>query len=286
MRRRARVETMSTMNGGAKYTFTALRPAAVIAVAWIICLPPLVGAEFQELNTDRDAFTPATTTAKAGSVLTEASYVWIDNRGLPATNSFPELLVRIGAHERFEWRFGFNYEQNSGGSVVAAVEVGEPPRGGTGSEEANLLYGVKVRVTDQAGWLPRSAAIVEAFTPVYGDIWGTEPSATYAFGWALPAEWQFDSAIRYARAESDEGWFDRWMPSTVLRIPVTERLEVHAEWFGSWTQGLAEETVQPFAGPGTHFMLTPRFEIGCRMGWGLTRDAAGYFVDTGVGWQF
>ena len=274
------------MNGWAKYTFTALRPAAVIALAWIVCLTPLVGAEFEELNTDRDAFTPATTTAKAGHVLTEASYVWIDNRGLPATNSFPELLVRVGAHERFEWRFGFNYEQNSGGSVVAAVEVGEPPRGGTGSEEANLLYGIKVRVTDQAGWLPRSAAIVEAFTPVYGDIWGTEPSATYAFGWALPAEWQFDSAIRYARAESDEGWFDRWMPSTVLRIPITERFEVHAEWFGSWTQGLAEDTMQPFAGPGTHFMLTPTFEIGCRMGWGLTRDAAGYFVDTGVGWQF
>ena len=40
------------------------------------------------------------------------------------------------------------------------------------------------------------------------------------------------------------------------------------------------------AGPGTHFMLTPSFEIGCRMGWGLTRDAAGYFVDTGVGWRF
>lgn len=277
---------MSTMIAGAKYTLTSRRPAAVIALSWIACLAPLVAAEFQELNTDRDAFTPATTTAQAGTVLTEASYVWIDNRGLPATNSFPELLVRIGARERLEWRFGFNYEQNSGGSVVAAVEVGEPPRGDTGGEEANLLYGVKVRVTDQAGWLPRSAAIVEAFTPVAGDIWGTEPSATYAFGWELPAEWRFDTAIRYARAESVEGWFDRWMPSTVLRIPVTERLEVHAEWFGSWTQGLADDTVQPFAGPGTHFMLTPTFEIGCRMGWGLTRDAAGYFVDTGVGWRF
>jgi hypothetical protein len=269
-----------------KQTFTARLPATVVALAWTACLAPLVAAEFQELDTDRDAFTPATTTAKAGTVLTESSYVWIDNRGLPATNSFPELLVRIGARERLEWRFGFNYEQNSGGSVVAAVEVGEPPREGTGSEEANLLYGIKVRVTDQSDWLPRSAVIVEAFTPVAGDIWGTEPSATYAFGWELPTAWRLDTAIRYCRAESEEGWFDRWMPSTVLRIPVTERFEVHAEWFGSWTQGLADDSVQPFAGPGTHFMLTPTFEIGCRMGWGLTRDAAGYFVDAGVGWRF
>jgi len=286
MRRRARVETKGTMIDVGKQTFMARLPAAVVALAWTACLAPLLAAEFQELDTDRDAFTPATTTAKAGTVLTESSYVWIDNRGLPATNSFPELLVRIGARERLEWRFGFNYEQNSGGSVVAAVEVGEPPREGTGSEEANLLYGIKVRVTDQADWLPRSAVIVEAFTPVAGDIWGTEPSATYAFGWELPTAWRLDTAIRYARAESEEGWFDRWMPSTVLRIPVTERFEVHAEWFGSWTQGLADDTVQPFAGPGTHYMLTPTFEIGCRMGWGLTRDAAGYFVDAGVGWRF
>ena len=127
---------------------------------------------------------------------------------------------------------------------------------------------------------------MEAFTPVAGDVWGTEPSATYTFGWELPAAWRFDTAIRYARAESEEGWFDRWMPSTVLRIPMTDRWEVHAEWFGSWTEGLANDKVQPFVSPGTHFMLTPSFEIGCRMGWGLTRDAAGYFVDAGAGWRF
>jgi hypothetical protein len=33
-------------------------------------------------------------------------------------------------------------------------------------------------------------------------------------------------------------------------------------------------------------MITPRFEIGARMGWGLTNDAAGYFFDTGVGMRF
>ena len=273
----------------AKHTTTFRRPAAVIAViavAWIACLTPLVAVEFQELDTDRDAFTPATTTAKAGTVLTEASYVWIDNRGMPATTSYPELLVRIGASERFEWRLGYNYELNPGGSVVAAVEVGEQPKEEAGGEEANLLYGFKLRVTDQAGWIPRSVATVEAFTPVVGELQGTEPTATYALGWELPAEWRFDTAIRYSYAESEDGWFNRWMPSAVLRIQVSERLEVHAEWFGSWTEGLADNTVQPFAGPGTHFMLTPTFEIGCRMGWGLTRDAAGYFVDTGVGWRF
>jgi hypothetical protein len=243
-------------------------------------------AEFRELNTDRDAFTPATTTAKMGTVLTEASYVWIDNPGAPPTNSFPELLVRIGTRERFEWRLGFNYEQGSGGAVVSAVEVGEPMLSEQGGAEANILYGFKVRLTDGEGWIPRSATIVEGFTPVAGDIWGTEPAATYAFGWELPDEWRFDAAARYACADSEEGRFHRWSPSAVLRIPLTERMEVHAEWFGTWSEGLADESVQQYVGPGGHFMLSPRLEIGCRMGWGLSSDAAGYYVDTGIGCTF
>ena len=257
--------------------------AVLIVLTWLTRADT---AEFRELNTDRDAFTPATTTAKMGTVLTEASYVWIDNSGAPATNSFPELLVRIATRERFEWRLGFNYEQGSSGAVVSAVEVGEPMLSAQGGSEANILYGCKVRLTDGDGLIPRSAAIIEAFTPLAGDVWGTEPAATYAFGWELPDQWRLDAAARYASADSEEGRFTRWSPSAVLRIPLTERMEVHAEWFGTWSEGLANESVQQYVGPGGHFMLSPRLELGCRMGWGLSSDAAGYYVDTGIGWTF
>ena len=243
-------------------------------------------AEFHELETDRDAFTPSSTTVEHEVLLVESSYTWIDNRGTPATNSFPELLLRRGATERLEWRFGFNYEQGSGGSIVSAVEGGEGLLGEELESESNLLYGAKLHMTDQDGWIPRSSLMMEGFTPVSGDVWGTEPVATAVWGWALPQEWRFDAAVRYAWADSSEGRFDRWMPSAVLRMPVTDRWEVHAEWFGSWSSGLADDKVRPFIGPGTHFMITPRFEIGCRMGWGLTADAASYFVDAGIGRRF
>ncbi|MFM9025598.1 MAG: transporter [Planctomycetaceae bacterium] len=261
---------------------------ALAFVTTLVLLPGPCGhaAEYRELNTDRDAFTPATTTVEEGLRLLESSYTWIDNRGTPPTNSFPELLIRLGARERLEWRFGFNFEQGSGGSVVSAVEGGEGLLGDELESESNLLYGFKVRVTDQRGWLPRSCVIMEGFTPVSGDVWGTEPASTYAFGWELPREWRFDAAIRYVYADSTEGRFDKWLPSAVLRIPLTDRWEVHGEWFGAWTAGLGDDTVRPFVGPGTHYMITPTFEIGCRMGWGLSRDAAAYFVDSGIGWHF
>lgn len=264
----------------------SLRLLHGIVLTWLIAGSLAHGQEFQELDTDRDAFTPATRPVAEGHVLTEASYTFIDNRGTPATHSFPELLVRLGATERFEWRFGFNYEIGSGGSVVTAVEVGEGIETEELTSESNLLYGFKALVTEQSGWMPRSSTIVEAFTPLSGDVWGTEPAATYAFGWELAREWRFDAAVRYVLADSTEGLFNKWMPSAVLRMPVTERWEVHAEWFGTWSEGLEDESVRPFVGPGTHFMLTPNLEIGCRMGWGLTQDAASYFVDSGIGWRF
>lgn len=263
-----------------------LKLSLVVVAAGLIGGPLVDAEEFATFHTDRDAFTPATRPVAAGEVVTEASYVFIDNRGTPATNSFPELLVRLGATERFEWRLGFNYEAGSGGSVVSAVEVGEGLEGDELTTESNLLYGFKALVTEQSGWMPRSSAMVEAFTPLSGDIWGTEPAITYVFGWGLPYEWRFDAAIRYVLADSPEGLFNRWLPSAVLRMPVTDRWEVHAEWFGSWSDGLEDESVRPFVGPGTHFMITRNFEIGCRMGWGLTEDAASYFFDTGLGWRF
>jgi hypothetical protein len=261
-----------------------LRHAIVLAM--LIAGAPACGQEFHELDTDRDAFTPASRPVAAGRVVTEASYSFIDNRGTPATNSFPELLVRLGASERFEWRFGANYEAGSGGSVVTAVETGEGVEGEELASESNVLYGFKALVTEQSGWVPRSSAIVEAFTPLSGDVWGTEPAITYALGWELPRAWRLDAAIRYVLADSAEELFDKWLPSAVLRMPVTERWEVHAEWFGTWSEGLEDEKVRPFVGPGTHFMIAPNLEIGCRMGWGLTQDAASYFVDSGLGWRF
>ena len=108
-------------------TSRGLRHAIVLAT--LTAGLPVCGQQFQELDTDRDAFTPATRPVTVGRVVTEASYSFIDNRGTPATNSFPELLVRLGATERFEWRFGCNYEAGSGGSVVTAVETGEGVEG-------------------------------------------------------------------------------------------------------------------------------------------------------------
>ena len=244
------------------------------------------GGDYPDLHTDRDAFTPATVCVDPGEILVEGSYVYIDNRtGLP-TNSYPELLWRIGGTEWFEWRLGVNYSVGTQGNVVTSVEIGELPLDGSRLYESGLLYGFKAAVTEQVGLLPESCFIMEATTPTYGQDFGTVPVATYVAGWELPGRCRLDTAIRYAYAEGRETWFSRWGPSAVLRVPVTERWEVHAEYFGTFTQGLPVDTSRPFFSPGTHYMLTKNLEIGIRVGWGLTNAAAPFFSDAGFGWRW
>ena len=209
-----------------------LMAACIVAAGLAVQAP---AAEEWDLGTDRDAFTPCTHCVAPGVVLVEGSSVFIDNvTGLP-TNNYPESLLRIGATEWLEWRFGVNYGVGSQGNVVTSVEVGEGTPDGSTLYESSVLYGLKVNTSAQDGLMPQSCFIMEASTPTYGDVFGTVPVATAVAGWELPIGWRLDTAIRYAYSEGLTDWFSRWTPSAVLRIPVTERFEVHAEWFGSFT---------------------------------------------------
>jgi hypothetical protein len=267
---------------------------AVIVLA-TACISGTIGIAAEgDLGTDRDAFTPSTHTIPAGSLLMEASSVFIDNRtGLP-TNNYPEWLLRIGATERFEWRFGINYGVGSQGTIVTNVEVGEGTLDGSRLYESSVLYGFKLATSEQDGWLPESCFIMEGTTPMEGNVFGTVPVATGAAGWELPVRlplrmaepWRIDVAVRYAYAEGLDGWFSRWTPSTVLRMPVTDRWEVHAEWFGSYPVGAPGRNGEPFFSPGTHVMVTKNLEVGVRVGWGLTAETAPFFYDAGCGWRW
>jgi hypothetical protein len=261
-------------------------PRASIAALLFAMAAATIAAEEPDLHTDRDAFTPATRCIAAGTSLLEGSQVFIDNRTGTPTNSYPELLVRYAATEWWEWRVGINYSVGSQGNVVTSVEVGELPIDGHAVYESNILFGFKAALTEQDAWVPESCFIMEATTPTYAEEWGTSPVATVVWGWELPAGSRLDAALRYAYSVAESGWFSRWGPSVVWRRPVTERWEVHAEFFSSSTQGLPDDTVRPFFSPGTHLLITPRLEIGLRVGWGLTNDAAPFFSDAGIGWKY
>ena len=242
--------------------------------------------EEDEIETDRDSFTPATTTAGSCRTIVEAAYSFIDNRNVPETHSYPELMVRYGVNEWLEFRLLYNYEVGGAGSPVSGNIPSDLEEESELGRESRIMYGAKAVVTRQDGWQPESAVIIQGFTPVSGEANDTQFSTTYVFGWILPNEWAWDSAIRYGTGSLEEDHFDVWSPSTVVKVPLGDRWKAHAEYFGIFSDNRQDETVQHYFSPGAHYLVTPDLEVGVRVGWGLNQEAANFFSNAGFGWRY
>jgi hypothetical protein len=238
------------------------------------------------LETDRDSFTPATRLVGKHRFLLESAYSFIDNRGVKETHSFPELLLRSGLTDWLELRLGWNYEVGGASSDISSAQ-GESDFEGPGLvREHTLSYGFKVRVTEQREWVPASAFLFMAGTPTGGEETDTHVTGTYVFGWELPNRWKADAALRYGTGSEGGDRFGVWAPSAVLRIPIGERVNVHGEYFGLFSQDRAENFTRHYLSPGIHYLITPDLEVGIRAGWGLNDQSARFFVNAGVGWRF
>jgi hypothetical protein len=248
--------------------------------------------ERDEIETDRDSFTPATTTAGRNRLIVESAYSFVDNRGIKETHSVPEMILRYGITERIEFRLGWNYEVGGVGNEASGVDAADsdPTRSGSRlHRDYTLAYGTKVRLTDQDRWRPQTVVIVQAFTPTgvsTGGSTATQLIATYAAGWVFPNRWKFDAAIRYGTATEGGDHFNQWAPSAVLKVPIGEKWAAHVEYFGIYTTGKAQNPTQHYISPGLHYLVTSNFEVGFRLGWGLNDQTPRFFSNVGVGWRF
>jgi hypothetical protein len=108
----------------------------------------------------------------------------------------------------------------------------------------------------------------------------------YVFGWRFLDDWQLDSSIRYVSTREEGDHFNLWGPSVVLKVPVRERWNVHAEDFGVFSDGRAEGRNPQYFSPGVHSLNCPDFEVSVRSGWELNDDAAHFFRNVGLRWWF
>jgi len=141
-------------------------------------------------------------------------------------------------------------------------------------------------VSEQDGWLPESALIVQGATPTGGADNVTTVVGTYAFGWAFFRDWKWDSAVRYGTSREEHDSFGIWGASTVLKVPVGERWTTHVEYFSLATTGKQDGFVKHYISPGAHFLVTPDLEVGVRVGWGMNDQSARFFANGGFGLRF
>lgn len=242
--------------------------------------------EEEEIETDRDSFTPATTLVGRRRWVIESAYSFVDNRRVPETHSFPELIMRYGMGDWLELRLGTNYEVGGAGNPISANIADDLLDEAELEEEATVSYGLKAALTNQNGYIPQSAFIVQAFTPTSGAKSDTHPALTYVAGWTLPSGWVWDSALRYSSGSAEEDRFNVWCPSTVIKIPLGDRWKAHVEYFGIFSEGRERETTQHFISPGAHYLITSDWEVGARFGWGLNDQSPNFFINIGGGYRF
>jgi hypothetical protein len=254
-------------------------------------LPPDVNPFNHAIETDRAAFTPAISTAPIGRMILESGYSFIANRHLPSEHSFPELMLRFGLSERIELRFGWNHEVGGGGSIVSPVQVQQglvsAPSNLNGlAYENGFLYGTKLRLIYQSGWIPANTVIIQGFSPSFGDTKKSQVQATYAFGWELAPRWRLDAAVRYAtEAELKDTWAT-WSPSVVFKAPFAERWTATAEYFAVIPQGQVGGLPQHFTGSGLQFLVTPDAQLNLRIGNGWGSNSPEFYLSAGFGLAF
>ena len=266
-------------------------PKPITLLILAACLIAHSGAFFRnafgdEIETDRDSFTPATTTVEEGRWILEGAYSFIDNRSVAETHSFPELLLRRGVGEWLELRLGWNYEVGGAGSPVSGNVPSEFGEESVIERESRIFYGAKALLIEQYGFRPEMAMLLQGFTPTSGELSATDMSMSYIIGWTTEEEIVWDSAVRYSTGSLEEDRFNVWAPSTVIKVPVGERWKAHAEYFGIFSDGREEETSQHFFSPGAHYLVTPASEIGFRVGWGLNDQSPRFFSNVGFGLRF
>jgi len=237
----------------------------------------------EELETDRDSFTFAPTTTGADTSILEASYSFIDNRRGPEAHSVPEMLLRRGWGDRVEARLGYNYEGGGPGLVSGSEFGGEDV---ATEDESRALYGVKVETTEQGGWLPRSAAVLQGYTPVSGPSNKSTVVVGESWGWRFANGWEWTSAMRYGTGFAARDSFNQWAPSSVVKVPVGERWNVHAEYFGIFSSQKDVPLNLQYASCGGHVLATEDLELGLRVGWGLNETSPKFFANVGCGWRY
>ncbi len=119
-----------------------------------------------EMETDRDSFTPATSTVGFGRALFETGYTFIDNRNVPEGHSFAESLLRLGVWDRLELRIGWNFEAGGPTGATSGTDFGAEDS--LTEHASEILYGAKFETSHQSGWVPNSAVILQGYTPTSG----------------------------------------------------------------------------------------------------------------------
>ncbi len=284
-----------------RFPAMAPRPAALALVVFpqvcLLCLPAgaLRAQSVRQdepdrwadaLVTDRPDFTESPVSVAPGRVQLEGGYTYSSVQS-EKSHTVGELLARIGAVDRLEFRFGIN-------SLVfrSVRDSGDAPATGPRSVRGleDLTLGLKVEVLrppPSKPGLPRLGIIAGTSIPTGRSEVGAnsvQPGALLAAGWDLTDWLAVGMNVGYAYPEDDEDRFDELSGSVALGFGLTRRLGAFAEWYGIYPLP-SDRDNENNADAGFTYLLSPGFQLDARFGVGLGGPRPNFFVGAGAAWR-
>lgn len=101
----------------------------------------------------------------------------------------------------------------------------------------------------------------------------TSPHGSTNRGLAIPSSQNLDPRRDFATGVLGGEYANRLLASPL-------------EYFGIFSDGRDQESTQHFISPGAHYLITPDWELGVRVGWGLNEQTPSFFANVGGGYRF
>ena len=244
----------------------------------------------ERMETERHDFTQSTTTVGRGVVQLEAGYLYLyaDEGGeIKHSHATPESLLRIGLSDDIEFRLRWNY---------AWQFFEEEPNK---DSALDMIWSVKLQMTEQCGWLPESALDIRSSVPTGGSdftLGRVEVGFDYIYAWKLTEQWTLYGSTGYLPSglgdfsllpdEPESERFTVISQSVAVGADITENNTVYFEWYGLFSDGLDDNFSLSFFNVGIDHYFTDDFLIDFRVGVGLTEDSEDFFAGVGGGARF
>jgi hypothetical protein len=249
---------------------------------------PLTGT----IVTDRPDFTESTSAVPRGRFQLEAGYTFTYNREggqRDRVHTAPELLLRVGAADGFELRFGWEgyawtdttaRVKNDDGRSVTADDWSQ------GASDVEL--GFKLELAEQDGWQPE-LALLGALTAPSGSVstssGDVDPLLGVIWAYELTDRVGIGGQVLLGTPTEEDSRFVQTGASVTMGVGLTDRLGAYVEYFGIYPNTQHTDCAHVVNG-GLTYLVTDDLQLDWRAGFGLNEEADDFFTGVGFSWRW
>lgn len=244
------------------------------------------------LVTDRPDFTESPYPVPPGRVQWELGYTFTfgrERRTRRSAHTAPELLARLGLHERLELHIGWEGYTWSTERFPRTTPGGREVLGRMHeAAAADVSVGLKLGLGDPDGLRPALGLLGELTLPsgspaaTAGDV---EPAVLLACAWDIGPRLSVGANGGLAVRSDPAGRFVQTRASVSASLALDERTSVFVEYFGLYPDARGQDAAHA-VDAGLTVQLTADVQFDVRAGVGLNRQAPDLFAGIGLAWRW